>query len=955
MPAMQANELPEPPANAATTDGTAMAGPSASGTQRRHDLDALRAFAMLLGIALHAAMSFTPTWMVQDFKPNVRLTWFFSATHGFRMPLFFLVSGFFTMMLYRQRGKDAMLEQRFKRVFIPCILGVVTIVPTVRFVSVWARDLAAQQDARRKSDLIESVKNHDLIRLERELAQHADPNQADPKFGHTALSWAALYGDTEAAKLLLDGGANVKGTSRDGHGALHWAAFLGRPEVAALLLKRGADPAAKGPRDDTPADVTRAPWKLTKAAAGYFKIPLKNENELLAGREACRQLLAKGTANPGSPGTLARARDQIQQGYATVLSWFGSSESWGLDRLRKDYQALLSSDKFSARFSPKGEPVHFILTSQFAHLWFLWFLCWFVVIFAGIVKWSRWIPIPGFPRPLVMSPLRLLWLLPLTMLPQLFMLAPIFGPDPSDGILPQPHVLVFYGIFFYFGAFYFDCDDRHGQFGRWWRLTLPLALLVAFPLGMVTASDIVVSKIVQTVYAWLMVFGLIGLFRRLLTKENRTIRYLSDSAYWLYLAHLPLVILAQAWIRDWDWPAGLKFLLICFGVTALLLLTYQTMVRYTWLGRLLNGPRTGSATRSLVVLPEATVSSTTAAVRNGPRTGSSTQGLVVLPEATVSSTRAAVLIDHVSKSFGDFPAVDDLSLEVPGGSIYGFIGPNGSGKTTTLRMIMRILHPDRGHIRVLGAESLEAANDRVGYLPEERGLYKRMSVRDLLRFYAELKGCRHSQQAIDGWLERLDLSAAANRKIAALSKGMAQKVQFIAAIVAHPDLLLLDEPFSGLDPVNRDVLRQLILELNRAGTTVIFSTHDMAVAEKMCDFIFMIYKGKKVLDGTLASIQATYGQDTVRVQLDGNNLSFAGLPGVVKVIDSGHWQELRIEPATDINRLLAALTARGQVRHFELAHPTLQDIFIRIANPEPAPGNFTEDHMRPPVNTPGAE
>jgi ABC-2 type transport system ATP-binding protein len=159
-------------------------------------------------------------------------------------------------------------------------------------------------------------------------------------------------------------------------------------------------------------------------------------------------------------------------------------------------------------------------------------------------------------------------------------------------------------------------------------------------------------------------------------------------------------------------------------------------------------------------------------------------------------------------------------------------------------------------------------------------------------------------------------------------------VQFIAAVIARPALLLLDEPFSGLDPVNRDVLRQLILELNRAGTTVIFSTHDMAVAEKMCDFIFMIYKGKKVLDGTLASIQTTYGQDTVRVQLDGNGVALSDLPGVVKTTDFGHWQELRIEPATDTNRLLSVLMARGQVRHFELAHPSLQDIFVRIANPE---------------------
>jgi ABC-2 type transport system ATP-binding protein len=296
----------------------------------------------------------------------------------------------------------------------------------------------------------------------------------------------------------------------------------------------------------------------------------------------------------------------------------------------------------------------------------------------------------------------------------------------------------------------------------------------------------------------------------------------------------------------------------------------------------------------------------------------------------------AVVIDNVSKTFGSHRAVHDLCLEVPDGTIYGFIGPNGSGKTTTLRMIMRILHPDHGHIRVLGEESLGAANDRVGYLPEERGLYKTMKVRDLLRFYAELKGFRDCKPAIADWLERLGLGDWATKKIETLSKGMAQKVQFIASIIAKPELILLDEPFTGLDPVNLEVLRNAILDLNRQGATVIFSTHDMAVAEKMCDFIFMIYKGKKVLDGTLESIQQAYGTDTVRVRLDGNNSALGNLPGVANVIDYGRWQELRINPGTDTNELLSALLARGPVQHFELARPTLHDIFVRIANPEPS-------------------
>ncbi|HEV3261380.1 MAG TPA: ATP-binding cassette domain-containing protein [Gemmataceae bacterium] len=294
----------------------------------------------------------------------------------------------------------------------------------------------------------------------------------------------------------------------------------------------------------------------------------------------------------------------------------------------------------------------------------------------------------------------------------------------------------------------------------------------------------------------------------------------------------------------------------------------------------------------------------------------------------------AVHINHVTKTFGEHRAVDNLSLEVPAGTIYGFIGPNGSGKTTTLRMIMRILHPDSGEISVLGERSLEAASDRVGYLPEERGLYKQMKVRDVLRFYAELKGMRNSRAAIDSWLERMGLTDWANKKVQALSKGMSQKVQFIATVVARPELVLLDEPFSGLDPVNAEVLRDAVLDLRREGTTVIFSTHDMAVAEKMCDVIFMIYQGRKVLDGTLESIQEAYGSDTVRVRLDGDGSYLGDLPGVNKVTDFGRLKELRLERGTDLQQVLAELMRRGRVLHFELAHPSLQEVFVRIAGPK---------------------
>jgi ABC-2 type transport system ATP-binding protein len=291
-------------------------------------------------------------------------------------------------------------------------------------------------------------------------------------------------------------------------------------------------------------------------------------------------------------------------------------------------------------------------------------------------------------------------------------------------------------------------------------------------------------------------------------------------------------------------------------------------------------------------------------------------------------------LDGVTKRFANVTAVDDLSLAVPAGCIYGFIGPNGSGKTTTLRMIMRILLPDRGHITVLGDSATLAARDRVGYLPEERGLYKSMTLRRLLRYYGRLKGrpLADVDRSIGEWLTRLDLVQWADRKIETLSKGMSQKAQFIAAIVGSPELLILDEPFSGLDPVNAEVLRESVLELRRRGATVVFSTHDMATAEKMCDRIFMIFRGRKVLDGTLDEIQATYGFDTIRVRTSDGVASVVGLPGVEAVSDYGNVQEVRI--TIDAQEFLRMLVSRTVVHQFEIVRPSLHDIFVRIARPE---------------------
>ena len=293
----------------------------------------------------------------------------------------------------------------------------------------------------------------------------------------------------------------------------------------------------------------------------------------------------------------------------------------------------------------------------------------------------------------------------------------------------------------------------------------------------------------------------------------------------------------------------------------------------------------------------------------------------------------AVEIQNVTKTFGEVTAVDALTLGVPEASVYGFIGPNGSGKTTTMRMIVNIFYPDEGKIRVFGKESRGTRSDHIGYLPEERGLYRKMKVRELLEFYGELRGGRDVTTEVSGWLKRFDLTGWADHKLETLSKGMSQKVQFIAAVTPAPKLLILDEPFSGLDPVSADLLRDSILDLRRRGATVILSTHDMHVAENMCDRIFMIFRGRKVLDGTLESIQNQYGNDTIRVAASGNAAAFQDLPGVDKVRDVGQFRELRMVQGRDPQEVLQALMARAQVSSFSIARPSLHEIFVRIAGP----------------------
>jgi ABC-2 type transport system ATP-binding protein len=302
---------------------------------------------------------------------------------------------------------------------------------------------------------------------------------------------------------------------------------------------------------------------------------------------------------------------------------------------------------------------------------------------------------------------------------------------------------------------------------------------------------------------------------------------------------------------------------------------------------------------------------------------------------------AAVDIQQVSKRYGDHVAVRSLSLRIPVGTVYGLLGPNGAGKSTTIRMMLNIIAPDSGTIALLGRPSRDRrVLDRVGYLPEERGLYRKMKVRAVLRFLAALKdvGRRDADRRIDEWLERLALRTAekdwGNANVEDLSRGMQQKVQFIATLLHDPDLIVLDEPFSGLDPINAQALKDTVIDLKRRAKTVIFSTHMMDNAERMCDAVCIIARGEKVLDGAVSEIRAGYGEGHVAVALaDGQAWRAASVfadPSLVRrVDDQNRFFEVELAPGTSSQQLLERLVGAGaQIRRFELVQPSLHQIFL---------------------------
>ena len=292
--------------------------------------------------------------------------------------------------------------------------------------------------------------------------------------------------------------------------------------------------------------------------------------------------------------------------------------------------------------------------------------------------------------------------------------------------------------------------------------------------------------------------------------------------------------------------------------------------------------------------------------------------------------KEALRIEGVSKRYGNVQAVHPIDLVVPAASIYGLLGPNGAGKTTTIRMVMDIIKPDAGTITLLGSPDPEKRRDRIGYLPEERGIYRKMKVRDLLVYFARLRRISgaEARTRADWWMQRFDLSSWADHKIESLSKGMAQKVQFIATVIHDPEAIILDEPFSGFDPINVDLVKDIILELRQKGTTIILSTHQMETVEKLCDSICLINKGVKVLDGPLQFVKSQGGAKRIQIEYQGTATFFRDPRLVETFDDTGRFVEVLPAPGVTSQQILEAAMSEVVISRFQLMEPSLPRIFV---------------------------
>jgi len=599
--------------------------------KRYHDLDALRASAMLLGIVLHAIISFmgeeywpiqdtqSPAWIVPKSisesgeRMGMALPETFSpykfgmqAIHGFRMPLFFLVSGFFTAMLWRSRGMKELLKHRAKRILLPLAAAGAVIIPATwgcMFVGAIIASVGGPAAAKPSQDLWSAAAAGDVGAIHGHLKRGAEVNALD-KNGRGALISAAFTGELKAVEALLESGAEVNLKNRDQSGgtALHTAAFMGRVEIVELLLAKGADAHLQNNDGQTALQIVSGEWSAglegvykfigsitnTKMDLDRIKAARPKVAEVLRGHAAKAgggsELDANATGNKAKPEEQSDG-DFVKQIYEDLPGWgkvvgVVVGVIWGLSML----------------------PI-------FHHLWFLFYLVVMILIFAGVVWLAGKFKLREWPAWVVASPARWLWLLPLTFLAQVTMWQS-FGPDVHPGFIPWPPKVLYYFLFFGFGALCYGRPEFEEKAGRYW----PIWFLCAVPFllagvgffetrnGLVLSdwrgnqAAIVRSQLILSAcavaYTWLMIFGLIGFFRKCFSTANKTVRYISDSSYWLYLAHMPVIFILQGLVARWEAPSLLKCFLICALTFGGLLVVYELVIRYTFIGTMLNGKRT---------------------------------------------------------------------------------------------------------------------------------------------------------------------------------------------------------------------------------------------------------------------------------------------------------------------------------------------------------------------------
>jgi len=529
---------------------------------RYHDLDALRAFAMLLGIALHGLLSFvsTPIWPVQDIEQSEFYMLPLMFIHGFRMSLFFLISGFFTMMIWKKRGTMNLLKHRTLRIVFPFLIFGAVIFPILNNMDAFVGSADTVQktehspviipEYKAPDDLGSAARKGDLKKIKMFLDEGADLNGKYDK-GFTPLHWAATMNQVDAIQFLIDKGANLN--SRDGHQStpLLLAAFFGNTESVESLLQGGADPNLRNKDGALPVQAMLANRQITEwVARDILEIPMEWA-KVSKGRKQVRKLLI--------------AEESLT---AQEQGWFEQN---------------------------------YFMFGQFCthHLWFLYDLIYLTAGFLILVWIFKFMPNFGFGNWLAESSLRLLVLIPVTYITQFYMGSGedgVFGPATAVFLKPDWIKLSYYGIFFGFGALCFLHKDFHQKVGRLWPLYIFFAA-IAFVLVLPFLEDRDKGwnyewiSLCSAIFVWLMIFGLIGLFRKFFSNESPKIRFVSDSAYWLYIGHLPLIQIIQFWVSEWSLPSFIKLIFVCIITTILLLLSYRYLIRYTLVGTMLNGKR----------------------------------------------------------------------------------------------------------------------------------------------------------------------------------------------------------------------------------------------------------------------------------------------------------------------------------------------------------------------------